>query len=276
MNSITLSEHSCADKCTDFKNKGEQCGHCLIQHVEKQEFALGVAPDTAYVKDAVKQMQQKLLSTVGGINQALKILNDNPDDFSWFSIQKQYYYDSKTHDDLISIDDLRDACHGYFIEFFGGLTAIQYILDTAPKGATHFDRYFEKINFLDKTLSLWVDGAWSLQELRLQGFNRAISNSISLEDLRDVLDHYKPEIIPTFDDSGVQNFSYLQLTQATIAQIEFFNTQKYVAAQNGAQQEADAFDNQADGAYLLWFSMTKDCRTKADNERIQALVGAKA
>ncbi|RSN83336.1 hypothetical protein EA770_06995 [Acinetobacter baumannii] len=276
MNSITLSEHSCADKCTDFKNKGEQCGHCLIQHVEKQELSLGVAPDSAYTKEALKQIQQNLLSAVGGINQALKIINDNPDDFSWFSIKQQYYFDSKTRDDLISIDELRDACHGYFIEFFGGIRAIQYILDEAPKGTTHFDRYFEKINFTEKTLSLWVDGAWALQELRMLGFNRAISTSVSLDDLRNALDHYKPVIIPTFDDSGVQNFSYLQLTQATIAQIEFFNTQKYVAAQEDDQREADVFDNQADGVYLLWLSLTKDCRTNADNERIQALVGAKA
>jgi hypothetical protein len=42
MNSITLSEHRCANKCTDFKAQGEQCNHCMIQHIEKQEAALGL------------------------------------------------------------------------------------------------------------------------------------------------------------------------------------------------------------------------------------------
>ena len=30
MNINTLSEHRCADKCTDFKATGEQCNHCLV------------------------------------------------------------------------------------------------------------------------------------------------------------------------------------------------------------------------------------------------------
>ena len=43
-----LTEHKCAGKCPEFK--GEQCHHCLIQQIEKREFELGVAPDSAYVK----------------------------------------------------------------------------------------------------------------------------------------------------------------------------------------------------------------------------------
>ncbi len=30
MNINTLSEHRCADKCTDYKATGEQCNHCLV------------------------------------------------------------------------------------------------------------------------------------------------------------------------------------------------------------------------------------------------------
>ena len=43
-----LTEHKCAGKCPEFK--GEQCNHCLVQHIEKREFELGLAPDEAYVK----------------------------------------------------------------------------------------------------------------------------------------------------------------------------------------------------------------------------------
>ncbi|WP_151742758.1 hypothetical protein [Acinetobacter sp. TUM15113] len=276
MNSITLSEHSCADKCTEFKNKGEQCSHCLIQHVEKQEFELGIATDAAYVKAAANLTQLALLSAVGGINQALTILKDNPDDFAWYSLEKNYYYNIKAHEDLICLDDLKDACRNHFIELFGGILAIQYILDEAPKEATHFERFYEKVDFKEKTVSLWVDGSWAEQSISLADFNRVMASSVALGDLEDALDGYKPVIITTFDDTGTQTFSYLEITQATIAQIEFFNTQKYIANQAGEQQEADTFDNQADGAYLLWFSLTKDCRTKFDNERLQELVGAKA
>ena len=41
-----LTEHKCAGKCPEFK--GEQCHHCLIQQIEKREFDLGIAPDSAY------------------------------------------------------------------------------------------------------------------------------------------------------------------------------------------------------------------------------------
>ena len=34
MNSITLSEHRCANKCTEFKKTGEQCSHCLVKQQE--------------------------------------------------------------------------------------------------------------------------------------------------------------------------------------------------------------------------------------------------
>ena len=48
MNMSNLTEHKCAGKCPEFK--GEQCNHCLVQHIEKREFELGLAPDDAYVK----------------------------------------------------------------------------------------------------------------------------------------------------------------------------------------------------------------------------------
>ena len=43
-----LTEHKCAGKCPEFK--GEQCHHCLVQHIEKREFELDLAPDDAYAK----------------------------------------------------------------------------------------------------------------------------------------------------------------------------------------------------------------------------------
>lgn len=49
-----LTEHKCAGKCPEFK--GEQCHHCLIQQIEKREFELGVAPDSAYVKCGTSQV----------------------------------------------------------------------------------------------------------------------------------------------------------------------------------------------------------------------------
>lgn len=43
------NKHPCRDKCSQFER--EQCHTCLIQHVEEQEFKLGLAPDDAYVKE---------------------------------------------------------------------------------------------------------------------------------------------------------------------------------------------------------------------------------
>ena len=48
MNKTNLTQHPCANKCSNFKQ--EQCNHCLVAQVEKREFELGVAPDEAYVK----------------------------------------------------------------------------------------------------------------------------------------------------------------------------------------------------------------------------------
>ena len=50
-----LTEHKCAGKCPEFK--GEQCHHCLVQHIEKREFELGLAPDESYVKTTVLQQE---------------------------------------------------------------------------------------------------------------------------------------------------------------------------------------------------------------------------
>ncbi|WOE40097.1 hypothetical protein [Acinetobacter chinensis] len=35
-----LTEHQCQGKCPEYK--GEQCRHCLVQHVEKREFNIGI------------------------------------------------------------------------------------------------------------------------------------------------------------------------------------------------------------------------------------------
>ena len=48
MNNLNLSQHPCANKCSNFKE--DQCNPCLVAQVEKREFELGVAPDDAYVK----------------------------------------------------------------------------------------------------------------------------------------------------------------------------------------------------------------------------------
>lgn len=50
MNNLNLTQHPCANKCSNFKD--EQCNHCLVTQVEKREFELGVAPDEAYVKSS--------------------------------------------------------------------------------------------------------------------------------------------------------------------------------------------------------------------------------
>ena len=51
-----LTEHKCAGKCPEFK--GEQCHHCLVQHIEKREFELGLAPDEAYVKTTLLEQER--------------------------------------------------------------------------------------------------------------------------------------------------------------------------------------------------------------------------
>ena len=55
MNNSNLTEHKCAGKCPEFK--GEQCNHCLVQHIEKREFELGLAPDEAYVKTTLLEQE---------------------------------------------------------------------------------------------------------------------------------------------------------------------------------------------------------------------------
>lgn len=258
MNSITLTEHSCANKCTEFKKTGEQCSHCLVK---QQETDSGKGQDT-----------QDILNRVGGIKAALKILNDNPDAFDWYSLEKNYYYGTRSNENLISIDQLQQACNQYFVTVFGGIKAIQYIVENAPVGATHFDRYFQKIHLLARELFLWVDGKWEQQELRIMGFNNAIADSVALNDLRNTLETMQSPVIPTFADS---NFTYEQITQSTVERIQYFNLQKEVALEDGNHSEADSFDNQADGAYLLWFHLTKSCQSKFDLERLQKLVGAR-
>jgi len=259
MNSITLSEHSCANKCTEFKKTGEQCSHCLIKQQE--------------TVSENNQDSQAVLNLVGGIKAALKILNGNPDAFDWYSLEKNYYYGTRSNENLISLDQLQQACNKYFVTVFGGIKAIQYIVENAPLGATHFDRYFEKIDFRAKEIFIWVDGAWSKQELRIMGFNKAIADSVALNDLRNTLETIQSPVIPTFAES---NFTYEQITQSTVERIQYFNLQKEVAQEDGAHSEADSFDNQADGAYLLWFHLTKSCQSKFDLERLQKLVGARS
>lgn len=259
MNSLTLTEHSCANKCTEFKKLGEQCSHCLVNQQET---------DSGNGQDSLT-----FLNRVGGFKAALKILNGNPDAFDWYSLEKNYYYGTRSNENLISIDQLQQACNQYFVTVFGGIKAIQYIVENAPVGATHFDRYFQKVDLLKKELFLWVDGEWSQQELRIMGFNKAIADSVALNDLRNTLETMQSTVIPSLGES---DFTYEQITQSTVERIQYFNLQKQVAQEDGNHSEADSFDNQADGAYLLWFHLTKSCQSKFDLERLQTLVGARS
>ena len=59
MNKTNLTQHPCANKCSNFKE--EQCNHCLVTQVEKREFELGVAPDEAYVKTIPSQSSSDFL-----------------------------------------------------------------------------------------------------------------------------------------------------------------------------------------------------------------------
>lgn len=273
MNSLTLTEHSCANKCTEFKKIGEQCSHCLVKQINNEESALCLASEANRLNEAAARNLQQLLSNVGGIHQALEILNDNPDAFDWYSLEKNYYYDSEIRPNLISLEELQKACNQHFVNVFGGIKAIKYIVENAPVGATHFDRYFEKIDLLEKQIFIWVDGNWTQQELRILGFKKAIAGSISLNDLERTLETYQPLEIPALGESI---FSYEEITQSTVERIQYFNLQKQVAQDDGNHSEADSFDNQADGAYLLWFHLTKSCQSKFDLERLQTLVGARS
>jgi hypothetical protein len=46
----------------------------------------------------------------------------------------------------------------------------------------------KRLIFELKEIFIWVDGAWSQQELRIMGFNKAIADSVALNDLRNTLE----------------------------------------------------------------------------------------
>ncbi len=52
--------HACQGKCPNFTD--EQCCHCLIKEIEAQEFKLGLAPDSHYVKSEDRYIDQALQS----------------------------------------------------------------------------------------------------------------------------------------------------------------------------------------------------------------------
>ena len=55
-----MNQHPCQDKCPNFTD--EQCCHCLIKEIEAQEFNLGLAPDSHYVKSENKYINQAFQS----------------------------------------------------------------------------------------------------------------------------------------------------------------------------------------------------------------------
>ncbi|MDM1021642.1 hypothetical protein QSV37_15215 [Acinetobacter sp. VNK23] len=213
-----------------------------------------------------------LLSRVQGIHEALRILHNNPEDFDFYSVERKYYYHSEKTENLISLQALQNAVCHYFIDVFGGIQAIQYIVDEAPEGATHFNREYLNLNPKNKHMSVWVDGIWKPEHYGFLTFKDITTLSVNLSDLKDVLDHIKYNEV----SETAYSISYSYLTKSTEEQIQFFNKQKKIAEDEEDQQEVISFDHQADGAYLLWLRLTKNCRNPSDNERFQVLVGAKA
>ncbi len=379
MNINTLSEHRCADKCTDYKATGEQCNHCLVSCPEisdnssysefpnslnfklselKQIIAeMTAANDRLILKymgekrqdlaaihgsfnvalaglifqlelpqgntkkhtqlaetELYRQKQKvellkteklatqveldadrddlnpsnstplnfeeyenrcgylNLLSRVQGIHEALRILHGNPEDFDFYSVERKYYYHSEKTENLISLQALQNAVCHYFIDVFGGIQAIQYIVGEAPEGATHFNREYLNLNPKNKHMSVWNNGTWIPRPYSFLTYKDITTLSVNLTDLKDVLDHIKYNKV----SESAYSISYSHLTKSTEEQIQFFNKQKKIAEDGGDQQEAISFDHQADGAYLLWLRLTKGCRNPSDNERFQVLVGAKA
>lgn len=55
-----MTHHPCQNKCPHYND--EQCCHCLIKAIEKQEFKLGLAPDDQYVKGEDKYLNQAMKS----------------------------------------------------------------------------------------------------------------------------------------------------------------------------------------------------------------------
>ena len=67
MNINTLSEHRCADKCTDFKATREQCNHCLVSCPEiSDNSSYSEIPNSSdyAVGDAVVYLSAKKLDTI--------------------------------------------------------------------------------------------------------------------------------------------------------------------------------------------------------------------
>lgn len=96
MNSITLSEHRCANKCTDFKATREQCNHCLVSCPEiSDNSSYSKIPNSSnfVVGDAVVYLSAKKLDTIHYIR----------------TVSTKFEYVVLDNADVVNFDSIRHA-----------------------------------------------------------------------------------------------------------------------------------------------------------------------
>lgn len=276
MNINTLSEHRCADKCTDFKATGEQCSHCLIssypeildnstnnmeaRHLISSHSEIPNSSDYA-VGDTVvfiNPSKPDHLMTVTQVQKNSVLLDGN----SNFTLNHLIRHANAV--ELISGKRLPKGA--IFIGIDLGLAPGTAYIKKDQENWEHSKPYAE----LMTAKQTWQEQQRQIELLKAEN----LSMSVELNQLKEALNPDNEKNA----DSNKHSFSYSYITDVTEEQINFFNEQKKIAeAEDGEdQQEAISFDHQADGAYLLWLRLTKGCRNPSDNERFQVLVGAKA
>ena len=96
MNINTLSEHRCADKCTDFKATREQCNHCLVSCPEiSDNSSYSKIPNSSnfVVGDAVVYLSAKKLDTIHYIR----------------TVSTKFEYVVLDNADVVNFDSIRHA-----------------------------------------------------------------------------------------------------------------------------------------------------------------------
>ena len=96
MNINTLSEHRCADKCTDFKATGEQCNYCLVSCPEiSDNSSYSEFPNSSnfVVGDAVVYLSAKKLDTIHYIR----------------TVSTKFEYVVLDNADVVNFDSIRHA-----------------------------------------------------------------------------------------------------------------------------------------------------------------------
>ena len=251
MNINTLSEHRCADKCTDFKATGEQCNHCLVSCPE-------ISDNSSYSE--IPNSLNFKLSELKQIIAEMTAANDR-------LILK---YMGEKRQDLAAI-------HGSFNVALAGLIFQLELPQGNTKkhtqlAETELYRQKQKVELLKtEKLATQVELDADRDDL-----NPSNSTPLNFEEYENRCGYHNLLSRVQGISESAYSISYSHLTKSTEEQIQFFNKQKKIAEDGGDQQEAISFDHQADGAYLLWLRLTKGCRNPSDNERFQVLVGAKA